>query len=80
MHRALTVRTPCMQVGARPPDGFCYRVLPCIVKTGDALLQEQFALQLVRDVVMMICVLMHDVMCDVTHAVAHGSWLMAHGS
>ena len=41
------VPTPCMQVGARPPDGFCYRVLPCIVKTGDALLQEQFALQLV---------------------------------
>ena len=36
------------QVGARPPDGFCYHVLPCICKTGDSLLQEQFAIQLAR--------------------------------
>ena len=52
MHSAHTMPSPCMQVGARPPDGFCYRMLPCIVKTGDALLQEQFALQLVRDGIM----------------------------
>ena len=86
-HRAPTAPPPRMQVGARPPGGFCYRVLPCIVKTGDALLQEQFALQLVRDVMMcvmmcvVVCVVMHDVVHDVTrdliHAVAHGPWLMA---
>ena len=27
--------------------GFCYRILPCLVKTGDSLLQEQFAVQLI---------------------------------
>ena len=72
-------------MGARPPDGFCYRVLPCIVKTGDALLQEQFALQLVRDADVIMCVVMcvvmhgvvHDVTRDLIHAVAHGPWLMA---
>ena len=85
LHHVLAAPTPRMQVGARPPDGFCYRVLPCIVKTGDALLQEQFALQLVRDVdvimCVVMCVVMHDVVHDVTrdliHAVAHGPWLMA---
>ena len=51
-HRTHTAPTPRMQVGARPPHGFCYRLLPCIVKTGDALLQEQFALQLVRNGIM----------------------------
>jgi len=34
--------------GVRPPAGFCYRVLPCLVKTGDSLLQEQFAIQLIK--------------------------------
>ena len=42
------VATRWVQVGARPPEGLVYRVLPCIVKTGDALLQEQLAMQLVR--------------------------------
>ena len=36
------------QVGAQPPPGFTYRILPCIAKTGDSLLQEQLAIQLVR--------------------------------
>ena len=31
-----------------PPPGFAYRTLPCLVKTGDPLLQEQFAILLVR--------------------------------
>jgi len=34
--------------GGAPPPGFGYRILPCLVKTGEGLLQEQFAIQLVR--------------------------------
>ena len=32
----------------RPPQGYTTRIVPCLVKTGDSLLQEQFAIHLAR--------------------------------